>query len=273
MGPGLIVTTVANLRLRPSHKSELLTQSLLGEEISIVKSRSLWSQVICRKDDYCGWMENGSFAPCTMVELQTFHQDSKRVNFLQADFLEKATKQSQILLQLVMGCRLRILGSVGKYFEVCTPSKERGFVAKTAFNEFLPSPPRERLQSIAFACLGIHYLWGGSTPKGLDCSGFVQLVMRECGINLPRDAQEQSEHGIKISNIAKFQFGDLLFFGSVAGKKTRVTHVALCLGDGMYVHASSFVRIHSLHATNPLFNGYRRKTLLFARRLGDQFLK
>jgi cell wall-associated NlpC family hydrolase len=120
--------------------------------------------------------------------------------------------------------------------------------------------------SNALSMKGVPYLWGGNSSKGNDCSGFTQTVFKTAGIQLPRDARQQAQIGklVKIENLEK---GDLLFFGS----GERVTHVAISMGGTDFIHQGSKlegkVDIHSLDPESPIYNSYRKKTLLFAKRI------
>ena len=83
--------------------------------------------------------------------------------------------------------------------------------------------------------LGVPYLYGGSTKKGTDCSGFVKNVMQEwAGISLPRTAAEQAKIGKSVSK-GSLKAGDAVFFG----QWNRVSHVGIALGDGSFAHAST----------------------------------
>jgi cell wall-associated NlpC family hydrolase len=84
--------------------------------------------------------------------------------------------------------------------------------------------------------VGTPYRWGGSTPAGFDCSGFVQFVFREQGIELPRVSRDQARVGeARPASLDDLAPGDLLFFAQ--GSPT-VDHVAIYAGDGRIVHAS-----------------------------------
>ena len=98
---------------------------------------------------------------------------------------------------------------------------------------------RARIDSvvaIARAQLGTRYRLGGVTPRAFDCSGLVQYVMRALDFSLPRTAREQATVGVPIpTDTAQLRAGDLLLFG----KKGKVTHIGIYVGDGRFVHAST----------------------------------
>ncbi|MDH7570256.1 MAG: C40 family peptidase, partial [Armatimonadota bacterium] len=97
------------------------------------------------------------------------------------------------------------------------------------------SPNVTQLLADARLLLGVPYLWGGNTPRGIDCSGFVQLVYRLQGRLLRRDAHLQTRHGRPVSLDALLP-GDLLFFGRC--RAGLPTHVGIFLDGGEYIHAA-----------------------------------
>ncbi len=85
--------------------------------------------------------------------------------------------------------------------------------------------------------LNTPYLWGGTSKRGIDCSGFVQAVMyQSLGVMLPRTSYEQSNVGTDVTR-SELKFGDLLFFDTM--HRGRVTHVGIYLSDGYFVHSGS----------------------------------
>jgi len=96
--------------------------------------------------------------------------------------------------------------------------------------------------------MGLPYLWGGSSSKMNDCSGFTSTVFLAHGIQLPRDASQQALIGKSVEFDRTFQMvkpGDLLFFGS----KERITHVGISLGGYEYIHQDGYVDIGSFDPT------------------------
>lgn len=116
-----------------------------------------------------------------------------------------------------------------------------------------------RIVQYALEQLGVPYVWGGTTPRGFDCSGFVQYVYNKAGLSLPRCADTQYEVGQVIS-VNHLRPGDLVFFSTY---EPGPSHVGIYLGDGNFVHASSNTGI----SITPLFTGYYGPRYIGARRL------
>ena len=95
--------------------------------------------------------------------------------------------------------------------------------------------------------IGVPYQFGGTTPKGFDCSGYLQYVFAKNGLNIPRLADEQYNLGLRTTSIGQLEPGDLVFFTTYTA---GVSHCGIYLGDGQFIHTSSSrgVRIDNLSA-------------------------
>ena len=112
------------------------------------------------------------------------------------------------------------------------------------------TPQQDDLLAFAFHYLNAPYLWGGRTPAGIDCSGFVQIVFRSLGINLPRDASQQISHGEVVDFVEEARIGDVAFFANDEG---LIVHTGIVCGHQQILHASGFVQINTLDE-NGIFN-------------------
>ena len=97
-----------------------------------------------------------------------------------------------------------------------------------------PAMTRNILRT-AYSMLGVPYVFGGMSPGGFDCSGFVCYVFRQAGISLPRMADLQFD-AVKHVSRSNLQTGDLVFFQTYA---PGASHVGIYVGDGKFIHASS----------------------------------
>lgn len=119
----------------------------------------------------------------------------------------------------------------------------------------LPSDISEQAKSLILESekyLGIPYLWGGTTPAGFDCSGFMQYVFATEGISLPRVSQEQQSYSTSIS-MSEIKPGDLVF-----NKSSDSTHVGMYIGNDMYIHSphtGDVIKISQLSTSNMKYAG------------------
>lgn len=108
----------------------------------------------------------------------------------------------------------------------------------------------DELVAYANKFTGVPYKWGGTTPSGFDCSGFLQYVFNHFGISIPRVSADQYKTGTWVSK-SNLKKGDMVFFGATAGS-TKVTHSGIYVGNGNFISATSSkgIATESLN-TNP----------------------
>lgn len=183
---------------------------------------------------------------------------------------------------IVLGAQLQLIEDAGAFYKVSYPDKRIGYIKKSEcelygnwVNNLNPSGTLVELY--AKDLMGSPYLWGGTSTKGMDCSGFTKTVFLMNGYIIPRDASQQIMAGkdidpkIEFSNLEK---GDLMFFGTKAtdSTKQRVTHVGIWLGNekGEFIHAASRVKMGSIHPASPYYDEGNTKRYLGSRRYLNQ---
>jgi len=124
---------------------------------------------------------------------------------------------------------------------------------------------RKKLLEDAKYFKGGKYVWGGTTPQGFDCSGYVQYLYKKQNVNLPRTAFAQSKRG-KVVSMSKLKKGDLLFFLTDKKRGIPITHVGIYLGDGRFIHAASKKKGIIV---SPLFYGYYSNKFVSAKRVAN----
>jgi cell wall-associated NlpC family hydrolase len=149
-------------------------------------------------------------------------------------------------------------------------------VSGEAFDEHLRSRPVssdrdariERVIDTAMKFLGTKYVWGGRTSAGIDCSGLVHESFRAAGVSLPRDADQQYLAGTLVAtrwHRSSLRRGDILFF---LGRRGRVAHTAIYLGEGKYIEAAEpVVRISTFDEIPPGKDRPRHGSFCFAKRV------
>lgn len=270
---GLVNVSVCNIRSEPRHSAELATQAIMGTPLRIFEQQGDWYRVQT-PDQYIGWLDTGGLITLDSLAFNHWRR-SGRVIVSDEFCTAKSSPDpgSFPVSDLVSGCILEKSGEEGGFIQVSFPDGRTGYLAKEhtrPFGEWENDriPGWQQLFHSATALLGRPYLWGGTSVKAMDCSGFTKTVFFENGLILPRDASQQVRVGEDVQKDS-IQKGDLLFFGRKGSTDVRekITHVAIYLGEGTFIHCSGQVKIESLDPESPLYSEYRDTTFVRAKRL------
>jgi len=258
---GLVNNSVIHLRREPSSKTELVTQSLLGTPVRILKSEGSKS-LIQVPDGYIGWVNNEEVHPLDREELAAYKVAEKLIfNAQYGMSFSKPDEGSMPVTDLVIGNIVRKVSEVPGFTQVSYPDGRLGWVYSKelvpAREIFFKTTMAQNLVKTAKQYNGIPYLWGGASSKDIDCSGLISNVYYLNGMQLPRDADMQALIGRELTTdfvSDGLEPGDLLFFGTKAseGQEEDVTHVAMYIGDGEYIHSAGYrerVGINSMDST------------------------
>ena len=280
---GVINLSVANLRTKPTHSAEMATQALLGTPVDILKSKSGFF-LIRTPDKYLSWVDRYGVTLLSKKELQDWKK-SERLIYLndfgyayeQAD--EKSTRVSDILL----GDIVKAGNREGSFQEVFFPDGRKAFVEARQL-ESVDSwkkriePNADHIIETAKTMLGVPYLWGGTSIKGVDCSGFTKTTFFMNGLVLPRDASQQVTNGLAVDVMSngdidvdkamkELKKGDLIFFSAskASNPKQPITHVGIYMENGEFIHAAGRVRINSFDKNAANYDS-QSETIVGARR-------
>lgn len=270
---GVITVSVANLRSRPYHSAELATQAMLGTPVNILDKTGNWL-LIQTPDKYTSWIEESGL---TVMNRQAINQwiAARKVVYYKnyGNSYEKADTKSQTISDVVICNVFEYISENKNFVKVMYPDKRIAFIKKNDcidFNKWvnIPNPTPDDIIKTAKTFTGIPYLWGGTSSKGLDCSGFTKLTFLIHGIIIQRDASQQVNYGnIKENHpFDQLQPGNLLFFGEKDEKtgNESITHVAIYMNNKQFIHASGKVCYNSFDKTSAIFSQYRTDSFVKA---------
>jgi hypothetical protein len=220
----ICTNTYIALRAAPSHRSEMVSQLLFGERFSIIENSGTWLRIETLFDHYKSWINSlhGGYAG--------WYDEGPGVITGQEMF---CNREDGNLMRLFPGSEL--FGLSNDLSTFCLSGMT--FTIPAAQASLLT--PHASVTETALLFLNAPYLWGGRTPAGTDCSGFVQTVYKIHGLALPRDAAQQAEQGHTINFFSDANKGDLLFFST---DNDNISHTGILLDKKTVIHASGIVR-------------------------------
>lgn len=202
LGYGNVNYTKVNMRTGPGTSYQSIGKSSEGDLAYIIGFNKQWYKVIWG-DEIC-------------------YIRSDYLTLKEAPYENRASAKSPLFF--------RRGASTGTPVSVSTLKNSNNYIAGNA------SSKADRIIATAKKYIGVPYLWGGESPSGFDCSGFVQYVFKAHGISLNRTCETQYKHGKYVSK-SNLKPGDLVFFQNTY--KAGISHVGIYIGDGKFIHASS----------------------------------
>lgn len=242
-GEGAVVTRpVASMYSSPDRGAEVVSQAIYGAAVGVIESRSGWHR-IRTADQYTGWVPAAWLRLLRSGERPYPAAKAAVVSSLFANlYREPDVTRHEPLVTLPFEARLEVAAEPEaegrRWIEVRLPDGGHGWIQRgdVAFEPARLDAPA--LVSFARRFLGLPYLWGGTTTFGYDCSGFTQMLLRQRGIVIPRDAGPQMRwEGFAPAARERLEPGDLVFFGS---SPEKITHAGMYLGGGEFVHATTW---------------------------------
>lgn len=228
MDYAIIAVPAAPVRQKALHQSEMVNQLLFGETVKVLRvKKDFWLKVRSLHDDYEGWLTANLVLPV-------------------------GEEEARSACEWVSNDLLNILSLDKKTMHVPIGVSLPGFTESAGMLAGLPyhftgnhlkrnsEPPNaDTLFNFTSRWLNAPYMWGGRTPLGVDCSGFVQVNYKMLGFDLPRDAWQQAQEGHAVKKLKEAQAGDLVFFDD----RDEIVHVGILLNNEQIIHASGRVRI------------------------------
>ncbi len=259
-----VTTNLLDLWSRPKFDSGRVSQLLFGETVAVSSVRSGYARVV-QADGYSGWAAQAHLKSISRQQLSVYAKGVNRVVSGEKAVVHGSPRSADLQPHFIYyGSRLWASGRARGFVRCVLPDRSVVLLKPQRIRPIKSRKGREakpsRIVSEAKRFLGVPYLWGGISPSGFDCSGFVRAVFGAFGIYLPRDTKDQIWCGEKVAR-QDIRAGDLLFFKR---------HVGLALAGEKIVHASiggSGVRINSLSPDAENYRPDLDRSFAMARRI------
>jgi len=248
----VVVVPVANMYSGPTDKSAVVSQAIYGSNVTLLVAHGEWSR-IQTSDHYKGWVPSRHIRIVLTGDGYATSGPTVQIESLFANvYSEPDVTRHKPVITIPFETKLEVMQedpnaaggpktnskqSTEGWLQVRLPGKTNAWIqASDVVSDPKPLTIAESIE-LAKRFLGLPYLWGGRSSFGFDCSGFTQMILRERGFNMPRDADQQAAwSGVVPVERNDLQPGDLLFFGS---SLKNISHTGMYIGDGQFIHDST----------------------------------
>ncbi|GAB4107784.1 C40 family peptidase [Echinicola sediminis] len=272
----VVTLSVANIRSAPKHSAELATQATMGTPLQVLKKEDSW-YLVQTPDKYISWVDAAGIEVMDERSFQTWDKAEKVVFTGLLGYVYEDQSEAAMVSDLTAGNLLELLDTDKEHYRVQLPDGRSGYIKKETaqlFGDWISSRELtdEKLISTAHNMMGVPYLWGGTSIKGVDCSGFTKTIYFLNGQVIPRDASQQIMEGELVDtdkDWKNLKVGDLLFFGRKATEDSpeRVVHVGMWIGNDSFIHSRGRVRVSSFDPESPHYDAYELGRYLRTKRI------
>lgn len=224
-------------RERLADDNVVVTQALFNDRVILDQVEGQWAHVFVTRQanrqerrGYPGWLPLSQLT----ADDEELDYPTTTVRLVQPQ-TQLLDAQGQPVMALPLGTILTTTGQDAEQIRVLTPLGNGAIPASAATLSVSGADDGDRLLALGKQFLGIPYLWGGITPQGFDCSGFIYALHRALDYAIPRDAQDQYANGYPVAP-EELAAGDLVFFAQDHGMGA-IHHVGLYAGEGQMLHS------------------------------------
>lgn len=272
----IVKISVGTFRGAPAQSAELETQMLMGTPVQVDTIAGEWNRVALPNEGGNVWVNESAIQRMTPQQMDAWRKSDRYIVIWTQPIYMTVTPSEpmpgNIVTDLVFGDVLE-KNTAGTstpkgYTSLVTPDGRTGYVKS---HHVIPladwinaAPDADKILAYAQIMVGTPYLWGGTSSKMADCSGFTSICYMMSGIRLPRNSRQQAQTGVDVdfTDLDNLQPGDLVFFTNP--ETGNINHVGMAMGGRKIIHESGEVKINSLDPSAP---DYINRPIKYVRRV------
>lgn len=257
---GLVANDVVDLLDAPEEKEDVVSQLIFAEPVHILEEDGGWLHVQ-GQDMYLGWVRKDYIEEISSAEFKRWRSgEFFTVTATSSTLYQSPDPPASTVngkLNIPHGTRLKAGEIKEGFVRIYFPGEDNLWISEkdVKHHPLDTAVTRENIINTAEKYLGTPYLWGGTSIKGIDCSGFIQRVLSANGIFYPRDSDQQYQFSEKIDP-EELKIGDIIFFSTY---REGPSHMGFYIGNDLFIHASGQqekVLMNSLDPNSDKYSAY-----------------